>query len=865
MNFHGLFLGVDRYQSHGVKFLSSAVRDATALHALFVDGFGGAPVLLTDAQVTRAAVVGELRRLAATSTAGDLVVISFSGHGSTTHELVPYDADPARLAETALPLDQLAKLLNDINAATMLCVLDCCFAGGVDAKVLIAPTLSRDLATETALLDQIAGRGRIVLVASGPNERAYEDNALGHGYLTYYLIEAVQGAPEVLTAGKIDLYKLLNQVTRRVVDASSARRQEQHPGFRGSVEGIVSWPVLKPGPRYAAAFPDRVRLPATTEVHSLEVFGLPDALLDAWAAAIPGLNDLQLAAINEYGVLDGNNLLVTAPTSSGKTMVGELAALQAALDRRRAVFLLPLRALANDKYREFTDKYGPMGIVTIRSTGEVSDDNPAFVAGRYDICLTTHETFSRMALANPHLLRQIGTVVVDEVQTITDPNRGPNLELLLTLIKSRRPEGVTPQVICLSAVIGDTSGLERWFDGRHLRHETRPVPLVEGVLGRSGGYRFVESDGAVGHQQRIVPRRSGLHASQDLVTPLVKKLVEEGKQVIVFRVTKPQTISCAEDLATNLGLSAAQAALEALPDGDPTTSSQRLRRTLAGGVGFHNADLTRDERRVLEEEFRRDGGGVRVLVATTTLAMGINTPAAAVVIDGLTHPLGRPYTVAEYKNMVGRAGRLGYSERGESYLIESPGLDEARAWNGYVHGKPEDVRSVFANDPKDEPSLVLRVLAALRTDADGSVDTDLLVSFLESTFGVFQQRMANPSWAWSRHDIQVPVWTPHLRESGVLLAERGGGGAGYRAAFEYVTEVRGIDDARRAAEVAELNVAPGRHCRGRRLAEAGGRQGPTSRREQRVGADVDRAQPRRRVQGDDRPGPRRRREANPSR
>ena len=76
----------------------------------------------------------------------------------------------------------------------------------------------------------------------------------------------------------------------------------------------------------------------------------------------------------------------------------------------------------------------------------------------------------------------------------------------------------------------------------------------------------------------------------------------------------------------------------------------------------------------------------------------------------------------------------------------------------------------------------------------------------------------------------VSVWTPHLREFGVLLAERGGGGAGYRAAAEYVAEVRGIDDARRALEVAELDVAPGRHRRGRRLAEAGGRQGHSSRR-----------------------------------
>jgi len=224
----------------------------------------------------------------------------------------------------------------------------------------------------------------------------------------------------------------------------------------------------------------------------------------------------------------------------------------------------------------------------------------------------------------------------------------------------------------------------------------------------------------------------------------VTKLIAEDKQVIVFREIKGDTVGCAGYLSARLSLPPAQQALNALPSGDLSTSSERLRSALAGGIAFHNADLTREERQVLEEEFRHKDTTLRVLVATTTLAMGVNTPASAVVIVGLNHPFSGPYTVAEYKNMVGRAGRLGYAERGESYVVGSPGLDDYRIWSHYVTGKPEDIKSVFLSQATDHPTQVLRTLAALQRGADGGVDAELLISFLESSFGAFQQRQINP-------------------------------------------------------------------------------------------------------------------------
>src|SRR5689334_9585046 len=104
MKFHGVFVGIDRYLSDGINWLSSAARDATALHALLTDNFSGSAVLLTDDAATKKRLCDELTHLAQVSTDEDLAVVAFSGHGSSTHALVPHDADRAKPDETLLPL-----------------------------------------------------------------------------------------------------------------------------------------------------------------------------------------------------------------------------------------------------------------------------------------------------------------------------------------------------------------------------------------------------------------------------------------------------------------------------------------------------------------------------------------------------------------------------------------------------------------------------------------------------------------------------------------------------------------------------------------------------------------------------------------
>lgn len=750
MSFKGLFIGIDRYASPEINWLSCATRDATALHALFTDTFGGDTALLTDALATVTAVRERFEQLAS-SDPDDIVVIAFSGHGTETHELVAYDTDRYDFDTTAIPLTTLGDWCARIPARRLLIVLDCCFSGGMGAKALQVEGVPRDIPSVESKLNQISGQGRVILTASGPTERAWENSRFGHGYLTLYLLEALQGPPEIREGDRIAVLRLLDYVVRRVVDAARQIRKEQQPTIRGTFDGEFTWSVLLPGPIYRAAFPDRGQPLATADIASLAAFGFPQAVIQAWAGEIPRLNQLQLGAINDYGILRGDHLVASAPTSSGKTMLGELAAIRGALNRRRALFLMPLKALVNDKLRQFQRVYGPFGIRTIEATGETDDLTP-LLRGQYDIALLTYEKFTAIALTHPYVLEQVGTIVIDEVQMIADPSRGANLEFILTLLCMRRRDGLEPQLIALSAVIGDTNGLERWLDARLLRRVERPVPLDEGVLTYAGTFRYFDGDtGQPQAAERFIQPLYSEGKHRDWVIPLARRLVQEGKQVIVFRETTGETRHGASYLAEALGLPPADAALADLPAGDPSQASGHLRQVLAHGVAFHNSHLDREERRVIEEHFRRRDTQLRVIVATTTLAMGVNTPASAVIIVGLEHPGQQLYSIAEYKNLVGRAGRLGFAERGASYLIATNGNEEHYYWHHYVSGRPEDLASRFLDaDPR---TLIIRVFVAAGRVSEG-VSGDDIIGFLESSFGVFQRQQAGNTAGWDRLALQ---------------------------------------------------------------------------------------------------------------
>jgi replicative superfamily II helicase len=351
---------------------------------------------------------------------------------------------------------------------------------------------------------------------------------------------------------------------------------------------------------------------------------------------------------------------------------------------------------------------------------------------------------------HPYILDQVGTIVVDEVQMIADESRGANLEFILTLLRMHRRHGIEPQILALSAVIGKMNGFERWLGARLLRRDKRPVPLDEGVLCSDGRFRYIRSTSGEELTEPYIKPEYQEGKNRDWVVPLVRRLVKEGKQVIVFRETTSETRHCARYLAEALGLKSADGVLAQLPTGDPSQGSSELREVLQRGVAFHNSHLNPEERRIIEEQFRAPETTLRIIAATTTLAMGVNTPASAVVIVGLEHPQQKPYSVAEYKNLAGRAGRLGYVEHGLSFLISQDGLTEHDYWRRYVTALPEDLMSRFL--VADVRTLILRVLVSAQV-AGGMTATELS-EFLESSFGAFQENQRADGWRWNVLSIE---------------------------------------------------------------------------------------------------------------
>jgi helicase len=194
MAIRGLFIGIDRYAHPQANWLHCAKRDATALHALLTDTLGPGLQLLTDQQATRAAIEAQMLSLAQCS-ADDLVVVGFSCHGTQGHHLATHDADPADLAATSIPLSQLGTWFAGIPARRLLCIIDACFSGGIGAKVFIPATAAPGLSGNP--FDQLSGEGRLVLTAASASEPAWELGGSSHGLLTFYLLEALQGAEEV--------------------------------------------------------------------------------------------------------------------------------------------------------------------------------------------------------------------------------------------------------------------------------------------------------------------------------------------------------------------------------------------------------------------------------------------------------------------------------------------------------------------------------------------------------------------------------------------------------------------------------------------------------------------------------------------
>jgi len=357
-----------------------------------------------------------------------------------------------------------------------------------------------------------------------------------------------------------------------------------------------------------------------------------DICKDKELELISSIGDIELYPPQEDAINAGllereQNFVIATPTASGKTLLAELVMLKSILTASgKCLYVVPLNALAYEKYRSFKDKYSFLRIGI--STGDY-ESSSRYLAGN-DIIVLTLEKFDSLTRLKPSWMRGITVIVVDEVHVIGEDKRGPRLEGAIARFLSFNPSA---RVIALSATIQNADEFANWLHAYVVKSEWRPVPLKEEVF--------------------VAPNDS-------IIVERVLEEVKNGSQALVFVNTKRGAASFARKLAK-------------LMDSDPSLDElaervdigiDDLGEMVRHGVAYHNSWLHPEQRHALEEAFLAHR--LKVICCTPTLAMGVSLPAKVVLIRNYkfftpgrgTEPMPVCW-VKRKKGKVKTAGRFG--------------------------------------------------------------------------------------------------------------------------------------------------------------------------------------------------------------
>ncbi len=454
-------------------------------------------------------------------------------------------------------------------------------------------------------------------------------------------------------------------------------------------------------------------------------------------------------AIIEQDLLDKGNFVLAAPTASGKTLAAEIVMNKELENGGKILYLAPLRALAYEKYEEFSHIFNEWKIRI--SIGDYdSSEEPL---GEYDLVIMTYEKFDSVQRHRSSWLSNISLLVLDEVHYVGDPHRGPTLEMAVSKFMYNNRSA---RRIALSATITNLDEISRWLDAKPIRVNWRPVPLKVGMF----------FDGTIIYQDGTTEPLSGRG-----ILPLVERSLNSGGQVIVFHNRRIDAVSWAEKLANKFSFKGKE--LSELVDNlklSAYASSklvERLSHVVRRGVAFHHAGLPFELRKAIENSFKR--GDLKVITATPTLAAGVNLPARTVIISSYMRydrSAGRmaPISVMEFWQMAGRAGRPRYDKYGEAFIVVNSERDADLVFRRYLTSEPEPISSSLY----DISQLRNHVLALI--SSQGYMNRD-------SLYEIFQRTLLFIQGGEKILDRSLPYVLSSLEKEGFLIDD----GVGYKA------------------------------------------------------------------------------------
>ena len=410
------------------------------------------------------------------------------------------------------------------------------------------------------------------------------------------------------------------------------------------------------------------RAEATLDLESVE---MPEQLKAILRKRLDKLLPVQSRSV-QAGLLEGRNQLVVSATATGKSLIGEMAGVKNLLEGKgKLLFLVPLVALANQKYDQLS-AYNELGFSTSIRVGvsriKLGRGRKMRQDLNADIITGTYEGIDQVIRTKKNL-GKVGTVVIDEVHMLEDAERGHRLAGMIARLKLVAPEA---QFIFLSATVGNPAALAKRLGATLVEYEVRPVPIERHLIFSSGP-----------EKRRLM---------RDIVKDALGQTSSTGYkgQTIIFTNSRKNCYSLAQ--------------------------------SIQGAAAYH-AGLQYHERKRIEELFGE--GKVSTVVTTAALAAGVDFPASQVVFESLA--MGIEWlNVHEFNQMLGRAGRPGYHDKGLVYILAEPGrkFSSARGETedevalALLHGQMEDVAPEYDEAQQLEQVLANAVVARNRQELE---------------------------------------------------------------------------------------------------------------------------------------------------
>ncbi len=488
---------------------------------------------------------------------------------------------------------------------------------------------------------------------------------------------------------------------------------------------------------------------------------LPPAIVDniQQRMNIKELTPLQKKAFNSSDFWSDRNLIVQGTTSSGKTLIAEVAAARCVWyseQQKNVIYLVPLKAMVSEKYSQFkkdmsNDKYDWS---ICPSSADYQNFDGDIVAGDFNLAIVVYEKFFSFLAQkeNEHFLSSCGLIIIDEIQMLADIDRGAKIEFSIAkLLKDYN----NIRIMGLTTIHCGIGKLKCWLNADVISTPERSNDLQEYVVMTNGKFKVKyrsknneedtkEDNGTIQNYIGKDRRKSRQDDRKtELMLALIKQELKNGTEnapikFIIFTHSKRAT----EELASAISSSSILPERRMSPElkaklgwQDDDVVISKMSGLIQHGVAFHNASLPQGTRELIEEQF--ENGIIQVIVATETLAIGLNLPADVIIL--YDHTVKKEGMLCDieahaYKNYIGRAGRLGMTNRaGKSFLITDNQGETNGCWDRYVNATSKDIESVFSSlSAEDLAPYFLNYIAG---KSQGIINIQDLEKFYHNTFG----------------------------------------------------------------------------------------------------------------------------------